>query len=207
MLFINKRFIVLYALFIQSMAKIPIIWLASSISPVIGFFSNTQTVLSVYLLRTALLAIFSKSIGIYFFHVPTLCGSLYLSSSSKLLKASLPVFAILLFLLHPVGLLSWTYTLYWFPPLLLTFFAQRSIFIQALSSTLVTHAIGSVLWLHSHQTTPAYWHALHSVVWLERLLCALLLTASYYLVTTVASYYQSRGTLSADGLKKYWSIS
>lgn len=196
MLFTKKNSL-LYAFIIQMLPRMSIssliglkgssLVLASCVAPLIGFFSGVNSALLVYVLRTASIFIATPQVGSCTLYLPTLCGTFYLSTQSRLLKALIPLTCILLFLNHPIGLISWKYTLYWIPPLLLSFFTVQSIFLRALASTLATHAVGSVLWLYMHQTHQIYWHTLMNIVWFERLVCALILTAGYYAVIALRS--------------------
>ncbi len=153
--------------------------LTACFTPIVGFFVKPHTCLTLFGLRTVL----SLITGSFSWYLPTLAGSLVLSSQSRVLSTMIPLLCIGLFLLHPVGSLSWQYTLYWLIPMGLSLSSQPSIFTRALISTYTTHAVGSVLWLYTHVTTPVYWHTLIAQVWFERLAYALILTGSYYVIT------------------------
>lgn len=203
MSFIKSTVPFIYALMIQMLKRsslshvigLKAVSLSAGLTPLIGFFSDVNSALLVYLVRTASILSVAPSMGACSLYLPTLCGTLYLSTQSRLLKVGIPLVSILLFLNHPVGFISWTYTLYWIPPLLLGFLTIKSIFLRAVASTLTTHAVGSVLWIYMHQTSPMYWQTLINIVWLERLIYALILTAGYYVVSTVRSIDLSSGSL------------
>lgn len=158
------------------------------LTPVMGFFAGVPESLLVFALRSGI-AIFFKGLSFYAFiyHLPTFCGTLYLATGNRIIRLGIPLACAIFFIEHPVGAASTSITLYWILPILMSFKMPRSIFLRALASTLTTHAVGSTLWLYTHPTNPAFWHALHSVIWLERLLFAACMTAAYYAVVYVHS--------------------
>lgn len=184
MVLTTKNFTWIYAILIQCIARTTGIFLASSLAPLIGYFSNVYTALFVYFIRTAWILIETQSTSLSFY-LPTLSGTFYLSTQSRIAKAFIPALCVVLFLLHPIGSASWAYTVYWIAPIVLSFFSIKSIFLRSLASTLTTHAVGSVLWIYTHHTTTLYWHSLISIVWLERLTSALILTAGYYAIVSI----------------------
>ncbi len=156
--------------------------LTHSLMPLTGFFGNGIHMLCIYMMQTGITGLYG-SVGFSLFnHMPTFCGALFLATDSRLLKASLSIFCIALFLLHPVGRECGYYTLYWIPPLIISFLPRSPLFLQALGSTLTTHAVGSILWIYSHTTTTVFWQTLMYRVWIERLLLALILAGSAYAV-------------------------
>lgn len=95
-----------------------------------------------------------------------------------------PVLAMLAFWLHPVGQQAWFYALYWTIPVFARFLPDR-LFLRSLGSTFTAHAVGSVLFLYTIETTPALWLALIPVVAVERAAFALGISASHVLFTNV----------------------
>lgn len=160
--------------------RLSIVW-AAALAPAIGFFGSTSTCVLVYILRTGLSLIMSPMPIMGTHYLPTLAGSLVLSSQSRILQIVIPLVCIATFAVHPVGSQSMAYTIYWFIPIIATFLPS-SIVLRSLSSTFVTHAVGSTLFLYTHPTTSAYWYTLIPQVWLERLTYTLLLSASYYII-------------------------
>ncbi len=100
----------------------------------------------------------------------------------SLFAVGLPLMAVFLFALHPVGGQALAYTAFWLiPPAL---FAAMSLNLRiprllaaAVVSTFVAHAVGSVMWLYTMPTTPTLWLVLISVVAVERLLLAVIVSA------------------------------
>ncbi len=118
------------------------------------------------------------------YHVPSFLGSLYMASSAPyqanreqhklhaFLASSLVVACIIAFGCHKVGSTALPYTALWIAPALIPWLKTRNVFIHALAGTLITHAVGSVIWLYTHPTTPEFWLALIPLACAERLLLA-----------------------------------
>ncbi len=129
------------------------------------------------------------------YHIPGLCAAVSWATSRKLITGGIPFICIVLFLMHPVGFASWLYTFYWFIPIIFTFIPERSVFIQALLSTFVAHAVGSVICLYTIYTAPALWWALIPVVFFERLIFALMMTAVYHFSIVLGNIF-SKNTIN-----------
>lgn len=151
-------------------------------APLVGLLSGSRTCVVMYLIRTALSFSVSAPLGSFLFHLPTLTGALILSSEEKILPRLVASLCIVTFLLHPVGYECFSYSLFWLIPIAISFVSMPSVFLRSLSSTFITHAVGSTLFIYTHTTTSGYWHALIPQVWLERIISALFLTALYYVV-------------------------
>ncbi|MBA2307171.1 hypothetical protein H0W26_03505 [Candidatus Dependentiae bacterium] len=157
--------------------------LGYALSPLVGFYGTStqmvflygaQTMLSFYLHPMNLLSSIT--------HLPTVCGALFLTMDSRLFKGGIAALCIALFLLHPVGYTCSYYVAYWIPPVIIGLLSRKSVVLQAVGSTMTTHAVGSVIWLYTHDTTSLFWATLFYRVWAERLLCVTALVAGYYLV-------------------------
>src|SRR2546430_1999084 len=66
------------------------------------------------------------------------------------------------------------------------------VFLQALGSAFIAHAVGSVIWLYTVGMTPAAWLGLIPVVFVERMLCAAGMTVAYYGISGLASVLVNR---------------
>lgn len=163
-----------------------------ALAPSIGFFASPVVALSVYLLRacSALLFLGISPLSALVYHIPSFCAALYLSSTSKSWKIVLPLICMITFVMHPVGSQASVYALYWLIPITIALVPTRSIYLQALGSTFTAHAVGSVLWLFTHNLTAYQWQALIGIVWAERLLFAGCITACYYGITYAQNYLQ-----------------
>ncbi|MBA3954774.1 hypothetical protein H0X48_05650 [Candidatus Dependentiae bacterium] len=166
--------------------------LGQSISPAIGFFGGPLAALAVYAVRISAQTYFSGTTLLIssFLHVPTMCAALYLSSTSKCIRSLVPLLCIALFVTHPVGSQAAWYSAYWLIPIMLSFIPTNSIFLRSVGSTFVAHAVGSVMWLYTHNIDAASWHALSSVVWAERLMIATSMTMLYYAVVSSIAFAQ-----------------
>ncbi len=161
--------------------------LATCFAPIIGFFANASGCIGFFAIRTALSFVITGALSCTLY-IPTLAGSLVLSSRSKFISIGIPLLCIGTFLMHPIGYYSWPYTLYWLIPIGLSFISHRSIFFQSLASTFTTHAVGSTIFIYTHPTTAVFWYSLMPQVWLERLVYAMILTTSYYVVIKSIQY-------------------
>ena len=102
--------------------------------------------------------------------------SAYAKLLQKFFLVLLPLSCIVAFALHPVGMQAMGYSSYWIIPLIVYAFHRRnasSLFLRALASTFVAHAVGGAMWLYFVPSTPAQWLALIPVVALERITIAL----------------------------------
>lgn len=114
------------------------------------------------------------------YYIPTLISSAYWFSSSKLIRLGLPMLCMVLFVVHPLGNQVFIYSWFWFIPMVIHYIPYRAVFLEALGTTFLAHAIGSVLWLYLVPMPAAYWIGLIPVVVVERLLFASGMTMVYY---------------------------
>lgn len=155
-------------------------------------FSTLSTVSLLMILATSRLV--SMGAGVFAF------------SRKDKLALALPVLAILLFLLNPVGRAVWFFTLLWMIPLAVFAFRKKSLFANSVFATFSSHAVGGALWIWAFPTTPAYWVALIPTVILERSIFALGISANFILLNNLISYAEKRRILPTSGIilsKKY----
>lgn len=157
--------------------------------PLAGAFSNgvltaSCASLALVALRVALHG-FSWWTGFHTlaFVLPGFCAALYWASRSAYIRFALPVACMVLFVVHPVGRQAFVYSLFWLLPIGVYFYEQRCVFMTALASTLVAHAVGSVIWLYSVPMTSNQWLALIPMVAVERLCYAAGMMVLYYTVS------------------------
>lgn len=94
--------------------------------------------------------------------------------------AIVPLAAIALFVLHPVGGQVWFFAvMFWSIPVLAKFFYAENLLAKSLGSTLTAHAVGGVLWIYTLPTTPEFWVGLIPIVAYERLLFAVGIAVSF----------------------------
>jgi hypothetical protein len=126
------------------------------------------------------------------YHVPGLVAAYYWASPSGMVRLGVPLAAMLLFIMHPVGGVAWVYAMYWWIPIIIYASRTHGIFWQALGSTFAAHAVGSVIWLYTVPMTAAAWIALMPLVVVERGIFALTMMIGYHLISngsTVGKYF------------------
>lgn len=129
--------------------------------------------------------------------LPTLCSSLYFKHSYVLVRIVLPLSCMALFIAHPVGQEAAWYSAYWIIPVAVALINPRHFFYQALGSTFIAHAVGSVITLYTVGHTAQYWLALIPVVCVERIVAASLATAAYMVICAVRVIVSKRHAVVA----------
>lgn len=105
-------------------------------------------------------------------------------NASKALSVIVPLTAITVFILHPIGREVWFFSLYWLIPIIALFFA-KNLFIRSLGTTFTAHAVGSALWIYTVPMTAQQWLALIPIVAFERTMFALGIALSFIVTTNV----------------------
>ena len=167
------------------------------IAPIVGsncsFFSLTDALMPLagvvgigvgslaFLMRIGL-TFFKISVSIMapVYHLPGFCASASWAYPNFLMKVGLPFLCMVFFVMHPCGFYAAPYVLYWLIPMAIYFSGKKAIFLQALSSTFIAHAVGSVIWLYAKSLPTPVWLGLIPVVIFERLLYAAVMTVVYY---------------------------
>jgi hypothetical protein len=103
------------------------------------------------------------------YHIPGLFGAYYFATRSGFIRLAVPLACMGFFLLHPVGFQAWEYTMYWWIPVIIYALDRKSLWLDALGSTFVVHAVGSVIWIYTTESTVSMWLSLMPIVALERL--------------------------------------
>lgn len=117
------------------------------------------------------------------------------------LSVLLPIACMFLFVLHPTGSVAFIYSLYWLIPITVYFiqlFFKHSVFLVALSSTFVAHAVGSVMWLYLVPMPPERFIALTPVVAVERLSIAV----GGFLIYRAVGYLIARFSQKVPGVTR-----
>lgn len=158
------------------------------ITPLVGIWGGAVSVLILFFgkgLIHACTAIGSRLL--LFWHLPTLCGALYLSLirknswHTKIISALPALVCMALFWIHPIGRCAALYPLYWIIPIAVAVTRPQAFFLHALGSTFTTHAVGSVLWLYGGLLcSPVAWNALIPIVAFERFGFACMMTGVFY---------------------------
>ncbi|MAE42556.1 hypothetical protein CMO93_02190 [Candidatus Woesearchaeota archaeon] len=104
------------------------------------------------------------------------------SQRTRMFKVFVPLAAILLFVLHPVGREAWFFSLYWTIPIIAVLLPKKysnSIIARSLGATFTAHAVGGALWIWTVPMTAGQWIGLIPVVAYERLMFAAGIGISY----------------------------
>lgn len=161
--------------------------MSSIITPLSGAFLGISGGFLVLLTRLFIHALFFKTITFSFlaFCIPGYCASLYWATRSSLVRVFIPLACMILFVVHPIGSQAFIYSFYWLLPISFYILSYRSLFLEALGSTFVAHAVGSVIWLYTTPTTVEMWLGLIPVVALERCLFALGMVVMYRVIVFI----------------------
>lgn len=166
---------------------------AHIMTPVLAAHTSTIELLSLTALRTLAHLMVHPTAGLLAlcYHMPSLIGAYYfksmLSDSHNLRRACViaPLVCMALFMSTTVGSQAWPYSLYWLIPALIPLIPHKSIFLIALGSTFLTHAVGSVFFILTTPMTAAFWLTLMPIVAFERCMVAAGITGLYYTVTLI----------------------
>ena len=102
-----------------------------------------------------------------------------------------PLLAIGLFVLHPVGREVWFFSLYWLIPIVISVLPatySQNLVLKSFGATFTAHAVGGALWVWTVPMTAAAWVTLIPIVAFERSLFALGIAGSYIAVNSVLDY-------------------
>ncbi len=162
------------------------IWFSAtnSVLPLAGAFGGVMGSGLVFFIRQLIHLLFFKTVSLSFlaFCIPGLCASLYWSTQHYVIRLLLPIACMGLFVIHPVGAQAFVYSLYWLIPVVLFFVPQKHLFLQALGSTFIAHAVGSVIWLYTVPMTAAMWMGLMPIVLFERVAFALGMVVMHHVI-------------------------
>ena len=113
--------------------------------------------------------------------------------------AIIPFAAIVLFVIHPVGMQAWYYAvMFWSIPILAKFFYSENLFAKSLGATMTAHAVGGVLWLYALPSTPEFWAGLIPIVVYERFLFASGIAVSFIAVNALFSRVKMPNFVKVD---------
>lgn len=146
-----------------------------------AFFSGTTSIAlvlarhgSFWIWFLCILPMKSLSISQFFLfllnRIPLFFASWLYRAPNLLASVIVPFLCCILFVGHPVGMHAWPYTLYWLIPMTIYFLNYKNIFFKALAAVFVAHAVGSVIWIYTHDMAAETWLALIPIVAIERLL-------------------------------------
>lgn len=164
----------------------------STISPLSGYFGGAFGGMLYLAFRLAWHLFFSPThVGMSWLIniVPGWCSTMFWSFPPVIGSVFVPVIALCLFVMHPVGGQAFVYALLWLIPIALYAcrYAKNKIgntfFAQALCATFVAHAVGSVMWLYGMPAMkPELWILLTPIALAERFFFAVGITLARLLV-------------------------
>jgi hypothetical protein len=168
------------------------IWFSgmNCIMPLSGAFGGMFGAIAAFLIRFFLHTLLFGTISLSFLALclPGLCASLYWATRSRLIHVVLPVICMGLFAAHSVGSQAFVYSLYWLIPVIIFYIPRESLFLRALGSTFIAHAVGSVIWVYAVPMIPVVWISLMPIVALERIFFALGMVAVHTIFELVCAY-------------------
>lgn len=141
--------------------------------------------------------------------LPMLAAAYYFGTAGKMRKYSLaiPIIAMVLFVINPIGSQAWAYSLYWLIPIACALVKPNSLFFKALGATFMAHCIGSIVWLYLvSPMTPELWMALIPVVAVERFAFATGITVSFVAVNALLNRFFAENKADVLNIEKNVSL-
>lgn len=135
--------------------------------------------------------------------LPTLFGVWFFSKRSGNFLI-IPLLAIILFNLNPIGRSVWYYSLFWTIPFLVYPVVKKSLVARSLVSTFIAHSVGGAIWIWAFNLPPQVWTSLVPITALERSIMTLGICASYILMNNVIAVVSKKIKLLSFSLdRKY----
>jgi hypothetical protein len=114
-------------------------------------------------------------------------------NNHKIVNLLILLACFLLFILHPIGFQTPLYTLYWLIPFAIIITNQCSLFFRSFGATWIAHAVGSIVWLYTHEIALTEWIFLTTnlLVIGERVMFALAIVVCSYIFSLTESVCRS----------------
>ncbi|MEK7619205.1 MAG: hypothetical protein AAB416_03135 [Patescibacteria group bacterium] len=119
---------------------------------------------------------------------PMMAAAVYFAKKNSL-GIIVPLLAILVFTMHPIGRSVWYFSLFWTIPIICFFLRDRWLFARALGATFTAHAVGGALWIHAFSLPATVWISLIPVVIIERTVFAVGISLTYCVVMNCAALF------------------
>ncbi|MFH1848608.1 MAG: hypothetical protein ABH879_00305 [archaeon] len=131
---------------------------------------------------------------------PMLFAAYYFGKNRMNVSAIVPLAAMAMFILHPVGRQAWFFSLYWLIPVAVKILQSKysNLYLRSLGATFTAHAVGSVAWLYTVPMDAGQWTGLIPIVAFERLLFAAGIAGSFYAVNIALDWLSHRVRIPAD---------
>ncbi len=142
----------------------------------------------------AIIRLFPMLFAVWYFGVVSGKGSRKNWGGKNRWILLVPLIAIIAFVAHPIGRTVWYYSLFWTIPLL-AYLKRDKLLIQSLGATFTAHAVGGAAWIWAFNLPASVWNNLIPIVIQERLLFALGISASYFVVKHILSFLIARKLL------------
>lgn len=167
------------------------------VMPLAGILTSGFGLISIFVLSA--INSFSFNFTLYslstVYHIPSFFASLSLFNHEnktlnlffRSINFIVPALCAFLFVANPIGSQIPAYTLYWLIPVIITFSGIQNMFLKALGSTFIAHAVGTVIFVYCVPSDVNLWANLAKIVWLERIIIALGMTLVYKAVIFIKS--------------------
>ena len=129
----------------------------------------------------AIIRLFPMLFAVYYF------GVFSKKKTQEIYILAVPVLAILLFIIHPIGRTVWYFSLFWIIPIF-SYFKKDNLLILSLGSTFTAHAVGGAAWIWALNLPASVWNGLIPVVIAERTLMTFGIAGSYIVMKYALSY-------------------
>jgi hypothetical protein len=164
--------------------------LSSLYLPFTGLFFNYQNISIIFIIKLIYLSIFSKYtiLASTLLYLPGFFASLYLAFQSKFLKILFSILLIAIFLMHIESQSALIYVVYWMVPIFVSISGYNSIFLKALSSMFISHAVGTIISLNSGILNVDLINNIKYIVFIEKIIFASIITLFYYILYFATIY-------------------
>lgn len=161
----------------------PIFGIASVLAVELINFVLSQTPVS----TASIIRLFPMLFAVYFFAVASK------KQSSRYILA-VPMFAIIVFVAHPIGRTVWYYSLFWLIPFA-SYWKRDLLIARSLGATFTAHAVGGAAWIWAFDLPATVWNNLIPVVIGERALFTLGIAISFLIMKHTLSFLVAKKLL------------
>lgn len=139
---------------------------------------------------------------------PMLFAVYYFGTKRNKINIVVPLIAMALFILHPVGRQVWFFSLYWLIPVVVKVVPRfsKNLFAKSLGATFTAHAVGGAAWIYTIPMTASQWLTLIPIVAYERLLFASGIALSYLAVNAVLAKIDTKLTTGFVNINKKYLL-
>ena len=164
------------------------------IAPTMGAFLSTLpgilTVLLIQLINFILHPTAINGVGSIIRLFPILFAVFYFNKKRSV-NMIIPIVAIVIFNLHPIGRSAWQYSLLWLIPVFTHFF-RKNLYLRSLGATFTAHSVGGVIWIWAFGLNREMWLALIPQSLMERALMAGGISLSYFALVKVFNFLKAK---------------